>query len=50
MQRRNDMDKPHTPNRKERRAMEAEGKMTDRKFMELADRFIDLANRVNQDV
>ena len=44
------MDEPKTPNRKERRAMEAQGQMTDRKFMEIADRFIDVANRENQSV
>ncbi|MGI9350448.1 MAG: DUF3144 domain-containing protein [Rhizobiaceae bacterium] len=44
------MEKPKTPNRKERRAMEAEGKMTDRKFLEIADKFVDLANRENQTV
>ncbi len=41
------MEPPKTPNRKERRAMEAEGKMTDRKFIEVADRFIDIANKEN---
>ena len=44
------MEKPHNPNRKERRAAEAEGAMTDRKFMEIADRFIDLANRENNTI
>lgn len=43
------MSKP--PNRHERRANEAqartEGRMTDARFAELADRFIDLANREN---
>ncbi|MEM9277772.1 MAG: DUF3144 domain-containing protein [Pseudomonadota bacterium] len=44
------MDKPQTPNRKERRGMEARGEMTDHKFMEIADKFIDLANTENQTV
>ena len=44
------MDKPKTPNRKERRAREAEGKMTDRKFLEIADKFVDLANRENRTI
>ena len=35
------------PNRKERRAMEARGEMTDRRFMEIADKFIDVANSEN---
>ncbi|MDJ0614100.1 MAG: DUF3144 domain-containing protein [Rhizobiaceae bacterium] len=39
-----------SPNRKARRAMEAQGQMTDGKFMEIADRFIDVANRENQKV
>ena len=39
-----------TPNRKERRAMEARGEMTDRKFMEIADKFIDVANRENTNI
>ncbi len=39
-----------TPNRKERRAREASGEMTDRKFMEIADAFIDLANQKNQTI
>ena len=38
------------PNRKERRAAEAEGEMSARRFMEVADKFIDLANRQNQTV
>lgn len=37
-------------NRKERRAAAAKGEMTDRRFMEIADGFIDLANRNNQTV
>lgn len=44
------MDKPQSPNRKERRAMEAQGGMTDRRFMEVADRFIDLANTENKNI
>ena len=39
-----------TPNRKERRARKASGEMTDQKFMEVADKFIDLANKQNQSV
>lgn len=41
---------PEMPNRKERRAREAKGEMTDRKFLEIADKFIDLANQQNQTV
>ena len=37
------MDEFHKPNRKERRAAEAKGDMTDRRFMEIADKFIDWA-------
>lgn len=37
-------------NRKERRALEAEGGMTERRFMEIADKFIDVANRENKNV
>ena len=44
------MEPPKTPNRKTRRAMEAEGKMTDRKFMEIADLFIDVANKQNTSI
>tara|TARA_R110000744_G_scaffold83008_4_gene163038 strand:- start:3 stop:302 length:300 start_codon:yes stop_codon:yes gene_type:complete len=40
----------HKPNRKERRAAEASGGMTDRLFLEIADRFIDVANRENRTV
>ncbi len=39
-----------TPNRKQRRAAEAEGAMTDARFLKLADRFIDVANRQNREV
>ena len=35
------------PNRQARRTAEAHGEMTDRRFMEIADRFIDVANREN---
>lgn len=42
------------PNRRERRAAEAQsrsqGEVTERRFTEIADRFIDLANRENRDV
>ena len=38
------------PNRKERRAMAAKGGMTDQKFLEIADQFIDLANQKNKTV
>ena len=44
------MDEPKSPNRKERRAMEAKGEMTDRKFMEIADIFIDVANKQNNTI
>ena len=37
-------------NRKERRAAEARGEMTERRFAEVADRFIDMANRENATV
>lgn len=37
-------------NRGERRAAEARGEMTDRKFLEIADKFIDVANRENQSI
>lgn len=38
------------PNRAERRKAEAQGAMTEERFLKLADRFIDLANRENRDV
>ncbi len=38
------------PNRKARRAAEAAGEMTEAKFLKIADRFIDMANRENRDV
>ena len=44
------MDEFTKPNRKERRAAESRGEMTDRRFMEIADKFIDVANRENQTV
>ena len=44
------MDSSEKPNRKQRRAMEAQGMMTDKRFMELADTFIDVANRHNQNI
>lgn len=44
------MEEPKSPNRKERRAMEANGEMTDRKFMEIADTFIDIANKQNNTI
>lgn len=37
------------PNRKARRAAEAAGQMTEAKFLKIADRFIDLANRENRE-
>ena len=37
-------------NRRERRAAEAMGEMTDRRFLQIADKFIDVANRENQSV
>lgn len=36
------------PNRQQRRAAEAKGEMTDRRFLQIADKFIDIANRENQ--
>lgn len=44
------MDEEKKPNRKERRAAEARGEITDRRFMEIADTFIDLANRENRTI
>ena len=44
------MDEFTKPNRKERRAAEARGDMTDRRFMAIADKFIDVANRENESV
>jgi len=39
---------PKSPNRRQRRGMQAEGQMTDRRFIDIADKFIDLANQQNQ--
>ena len=44
------MESDQAPNRKARRAIEAQGGMTDKKFMEIADKFIDVANRENQSI
>ncbi len=44
------MDDFDKTNRKARRAAEARGEMTDRRFLEIADKFIDVANRENQAV
>ncbi len=44
------MDDYKKSNRRERRAAQARGEMTDRRFMEIADKFIDLANNQNQTV
>ena len=44
------MDEFTKPNRKERRAAEARGDMTDRRFMAIADKFIDVANRENESI
>lgn len=41
------------PNRKERRAAEAKGEesqITDARFLKLADKFIDVANKENQNI
>jgi len=44
------MDDTNRPNRKERRAAEARGEITERKIMDIADKFIDVANRENQNI
>jgi chromatin segregation and condensation protein Rec8/ScpA/Scc1 (kleisin family) len=44
------MDDYHKPNRKERRAAESRGEMTDKRFLQIADKFIDTANRENEHV
>ncbi|MGB7288149.1 MAG: DUF3144 domain-containing protein [Salaquimonas sp.] len=44
------MDDYHKPNRKERRAAESKGEMTDKRFLQIADKFIDVANRENQTI
>jgi hypothetical protein len=42
------MDNGHKSNRRERRGAEASGEMTNKRFMEISDRFIDVANRENK--
>ena len=42
------MDNNQSSNRKQRRAAEAASGVTERKFLEIADRFIDVANRENR--
>lgn len=37
------------PNRKERRAAESKGEMTEKRFLQIADKFIDVANRENRE-
>ena len=44
------MDFENTPNRQQRRAAEARGEMTDKRFLEIADQFIDLANQKNEKI
>ena len=44
------MQNENPANRKERRANDAAGGVSNEKFMKLADRFIDVANRQNQTV
>ncbi|MBL4907467.1 MAG: DUF3144 domain-containing protein [Sneathiella sp.] len=44
------MNTPENLNRKDRRAAESDGKMTNDKFSKIADKFIDYANRHNQTV
>ncbi len=44
------MEEGRKPNRKNRRAAEARGDMTDRRFMEIADKFIDVANSENDKI
>ena len=44
------MDDYTSGNRNERRAAEARGEMTNRRFLEIADKFIDVANRQNQTI
>ena len=43
-----DSEDPHRPNRKDRRAARAEGHLDTAGFLEVADSFIDLANRHNR--
>lgn len=45
-----DPTEPKSANRRERRAMRAEGKLDTSAFLKVADKFIDLANRENQRV
>ena len=42
------MDNFQKPNRKERRAAKSKGEMTEKRFLEIADKFIDIANRENR--
>jgi uncharacterized protein DUF3144 len=42
------MEETEKANRKQRRAAEAKGEMTNDRFMKIADKFIDVANRENQ--
>lgn len=42
------MDNSDNQNRKQRRAAKARGEMTDQLFLEIADKFIDVANRENK--
>ena len=44
------MDDEIRPNRKSRRAAEASGEITEVKMMQIADRFIDVANRENKSI
>lgn len=44
------MQDPPPANRKARRAAEAAGQMTEARFLRIADKFIDLANRENRDI
>lgn len=44
------MQESEKANRKQRRTKEAQGAMTNDKFVRIADKFIDLANRQNQTV
>ena len=44
------MDEFSNSNRKQRRAAAARGEMTDQRFIEIADKFIAVANRENQSV
>ena len=44
------MDNGNNRNRKERRAAAAKGQMTSEKFLALADKFIDVANKENRNI